>query len=356
MIQIARDPIGAAAVGLALHCAVLFAGPAVAARVPDIYSASVPVSDATADATNAAFAEALRRVVVKATGHDAPAADAALLGRLGSPAALVQQFRRDGSGNLWAQFDPAAVRRGLDAAGQPAWGDDRPVTVIWLAYDTGGGERDVLGAAADGPVTGQLRRDLLAAAETRAVPVVLPLRDSQELSAVTYADLWGDFSEPVVKASQRYRADAVLVGRARLFPPGMTDVRWTLLLDNERLEWRGGVASGPEGLAERLAQRLAASASGGVQGLRLAVSGIHTLDQYGQLLGYLQGLEMIEAASVGYVSGDTMMFDLRLRGDRERLTRALAIRRIVEPETGAPAGVLPADVAPDLTYRFVAGL
>ena len=235
MIQIIGGRAGPVLAALALLSWALVAGSAAAARVEDLYATSVPARDPSPEATRAAFAEALRRVLVKVTGRGATVQDATVMSHFGDPEAMVQQFRRDGAGNLWVQFDATAVRRGLDAAGLPAWGDNRPATVVWLAYDTGGGERDVLaGAGNDGPIAAAIRRDLLTAAAARGVPVVLPLRDSQDLAAVTYADLWGDFTGPVVQASARYQADAVLIGRARLFPAGMTDVRWTLLLDNER--------------------------------------------------------------------------------------------------------------------------
>lgn len=326
----------------------LAAAPAGAVRVPDLYAESVPVADDSAGARQAAFAEALRRVLVKVSGRSATAGDAALLGRFADPAALVQQFRRDGAGMLWVQFDPVAVRRGLEAAGVPVWGDDRPLTAVWLAYDNGAGERDVLsGAGPDGSAAAALRQDVLRSAQARGAPVVLPLRDSQELAAVAFADVWGDFTAPVSAASARYQADAVLIGRARLFPPGMTDVRWTLLAGGERADWRGSVADGPQGLAERLSQRLAAG-GGNPQLLRLAVSGISTLEQYGAVLAHLQGLDVTQSLAVARVDGDAVTFDLRLRGDREQLGRALAAGRLIEP-VGEAAGEFS---GADLRYRL----
>ncbi len=348
-----NEPVRAASLltALVLCCAAVAVGPAHAARVDDLYSATVPVTDASADATRAAFAEALRRVLVKVTGRDAAGRDPTVTSRFGDPQALVQQFRRDGSG-LWAQFDAAAIRKGLEAAGLPVWGENRPATVVWLAYDTGGGERDVLaGGGTDDALSATLRRDLLEAAAARAVPVVLPLRDSQDLAAVTYADLWGDFTAPVVNASARYEADAVLIGRARLFPVGLPDVRWTLLVGDERVDWRGGLGDGPAGLAEHLAERLASSATGG-HTLRLGVAGIHTFDDYGLVLGYLQGLDVVESLSPVALVADEITFELKLRGDRELLERSLAVGRIVEPGGAGETPLSPARVPADLSYRL----
>jgi hypothetical protein len=351
MILISPAPARAGA----LSCAVVawlcaWAPPAGAVRVDGIFADTVPVTGAGQEATTAAFAEALRRVVVKATGRAAAGQDPALLGRLGDVSALVQQYRRDAGGRLWVQFDAAAVRRALEAAGYPAWGEERPVSVVWLAYDAGDGERDVLGSgAAEGGAAAALRRELLAAADARAVPVVLPLRDSQDLAAVSFADVWGDFPDAVARASVRYQADAILVGRARLFPPGMTDVRWTLVAGGERAEWRGSLADGPAGLAERLGQRLGTTADAGGSLVRLAVDGVASFEQYGALLAYLQGLDVVGAVSVARARGQSVEFDLALRGDRERLEKALAVRRVVEPAASDPAsGAAPAGA---LRYR-----
>lgn len=349
----ARYRSGTAVLLLAL--VFLAAVPVPAAVVPDLYAATVPVADASPEATAAAFAHALRQVLGKVSGRPGAAGDAALLAHFRDPAALVQQYRRDGAGSLWASFDPSAVRAGLDAAGQPVWGEDRPITLVWLAYDNGAGERDVLaGDGNDSPAAAQLRRGLEEAAAASGVPVLLPLRDSEELAAVAFADVWGDFTEPLQRASQRYRADALLIGRARLFPPGMDDVRWTLLAGDERLEWRGGIADGPRGLAERLSQRLALPAGAQASELRLAVSGIGSLDDYGVVLGFLRNLSMVESAGVGFIAGDTLVFDLELRGTRSQLETALGLRALIEPATepvvALPAGMVP----PELRYRLVA--
>ncbi len=355
MIRLSSRWLHSGTAVLVLAFGLPLAKPVCAAAVEELYAATAPLAGDSAEATAAAFTEALRRVLVKVTGRPGVAADASVLARFGDPAAMVQQFRRDGAGSLWVRFDPAAVRAGLDAAGLPVWGEDRPVTLVWLAYDNGDGERDVLSSGGnDTPAAATLRRGLQEAAEASAVPLLLPLRDSEELAAVSYADVWGEFTGPVQNASARYRADALLIGRARLFPAGMDDVRWTLLAGEERLEWRGGVADGPRGLAERLAQRLALPAGAESSEVRLAVSGIGTLDEYGLVLGFLRGLSMIESAGVDFVAGDTMVFGLRLRGTRGQLETALGLRAPIEP-VGEPGPAMPVGAAaPELRYRLVA--
>ncbi|QOJ31814.1 MAG: DUF2066 domain-containing protein [Gammaproteobacteria bacterium] len=335
MIHISGDQARTALLLLLLVMAGLPGG-AGAAQVADLYAASVPASEAATSGNAAAFTAALRQVLVKVSGRQA-AAEPAVLAAFADPAALVQQYRRDPAGAYWVQFDPAAIRRGLAAAGLPAWSGDRPATLVWLAYDNGAGERDIVAGSDEAGVAGTLRQQLLDAAAARGIPLLLPLRDSQELAELGAADVWGEFTEPIRRASARYQADVILVGRARLFPPGLPDVRWTLLDGAERADWRGSVADGPGGLAERLASRAAAAPEGPGR-IGLAVSGLRDFTQYGGLLGYLAGLEGVQSVGITGIRGDVLRLDLQLRAGREAFARQLAMRRILEPETAAGQG------------------
>src|SRR5258706_15949695 len=83
-----------------------------------------------------------------------------------------------------------------------------------------------------------VRKELLAVADERGLPVTLPLLDVQDLRAVTFADVWGGFEDRVAAASARYRADALLIGRVR---PGLigNQIEWLLVVGAERRVVRG---------------------------------------------------------------------------------------------------------------------
>jgi hypothetical protein len=331
--------------------------PATAAQVADLYSAEV---DAPGEDLNAVFAAALAAVAVKVTGTRAAAAPEALA-RVGDPAVLVQQYRATGPGRWQVGFDPAFLRTRLDAAGLPVWGEERPTTVLWFAVDAGRGERDILAAAADtaarvpvaasrGRGTGALRaarEALLSTAQARGLPVLLPLVDSDDLAVVTFAELWGDFSEPVLQASARYRADAVLIGRTRTLEPSASSVRWTLLFAGERWDWDGTLTDGPERAADLFAERLASSA-GSLRQLRVEVRNIDSLDAYGQVSRYLAELSSVERSDVERVQADRVWFRLSVRGDPDQLLRVVALRRLLVPvdEPGADS---------DLQFALVSG-
>jgi hypothetical protein len=318
-----------------------------AATVPDLYSAEVEVSDAELAAV---FRAALAQVLVRVTGTRAAAAPESLAA-LGDPAVLVLQYRSTGPDRWRVGFDSGALRSRLDAAGLPIWSEERPATLLWLAVDTGGGERNILSAAAAEPSglsstrLGPAQRDELAAtrealqdvAQTRGLPMLLPLVDTEDLESLSFADLWGDFSEPVVAASARYRADALLIGRTRTLDPTAPRVRWTLLFDGERWDWEGTLQDGPEFTADRVAERLATSADS-LRELRVEVRNVSSLDDYGKVYTYLGSLSAVERCDVEQVEADRAIFRLQVRGDPDQLLRVVALNRLLVPvdEPAAP--------------------
>ncbi len=325
--------------GLALAGLLFMAGIASAATVGNLYSAEVERPPGTD--LNDAFHLALEQVLIKVTGRSAPLT-AETRAEFGNSAALVQQYRNTGDGKIEVGFDPVALRRLLDSAGLPVWEAERPAVLVWLAMDTGRGQREILPAAETGADTtlpgfpppgastqfDPVRQQLLDTGGQRGLPLILPLVDSVDLETVTFSDLWGDFSEPVIAASARYRPDAILIGRVRGADPATGRVRWTLLTGDERLDWVGSLAAGPDGAADRLAERLAATA-GSASIISVQVSGVETLQDYGAVFNYLDGLGIVETCSVDRVEADRVWFGLRVRGDADRLMRSIALSRLL---------------------------
>jgi len=323
---------------LALLLALFSANPLQAASEPNLYSAQVTVPEADLAGV---FQAALAAVVVRVSGSRA-AASPAVLASFGDPAVLVRQYRATEPGTWQVGFDPVALRARLDAAGIAVWGNERPATLVWLAVDQGRGQREILAAAADGGVAQfSVATDTLAGsreilqqvAAERGLPVLLPLMDSADLQAISFPDLWGDFSERVLDASARYRADAVLIGRARTPDPAAAQVRWTLLFGGERFNWSGPLSNGPERAADLLAERLATPA-GSLQALSVAVQNVDSLDAYGRIYRYMSQLGPVESFEVTAVKGERVLFKLQLRGDADQLLRIISLRRLLQPVDG----------------------
>ncbi len=328
--------------------------PAGAVRVDSLYAAEVELLPGSA-AQAQAFEAALSNVLVKVSGLPTLGEPAARRSLVPDAGRIVRQYSRLPGDRLRVEFDSAAVRAALDGAGQPVWGDERPLVAIWYAIDEGNGQRDILAdEGAEGAATVELRERLAAAANDRGLPVVFPLLDTEDLATVSFSDIWGGFADPVLAASARYGADAVLIGRARDVSADASRVRWLLVSGAERIAWEGPVEAGPQQAAEALAQSLATYAKA-ADALRLQVDGVDSLDRFGRLQTYLRGLDVVRSARVTRVRDSRVEFELVVRGDAARLSRSLDSGGLLVRGERLPAGGI-ADTGrrPDLAYAWAA--
>jgi hypothetical protein len=346
---------GAAAFVACLLVLPLLADTATAARVAGLYGAVVEIPRGAVQPKADSFDEALSIVLVKVTGQPDAGSPAVRRSLFPNASAIVQQFSVLDDGFARIDFDAKAVRNALDRAGMPVWGEDRPLVAVWLAVDAGGGQRRIVsgGEAQSDDEVDQLGQIVTAAAADAGLPVVVPLVDANDLARVSFSDLWGDFRTPVVEASRRYGAEAVLIGRTRSLNPEAQGVRWTLVTGSEQAAWQGDIWSGPGETAVYLARRQATFANSAGR-LRLMVTGVDSLDKYGQLMAYLKELGIVETVSVGHLAADNVEFDLVVRGDANRFAQTLDNgRRLVRGQQPTALG----DVRPlpDLVYRWPDG-
>ena len=327
---------------------VLTAAGASAAVVPDLYSATAPVIDRSDEAREDAFQTALAQVLVRVTGLRWAAADPAALEVLERAGELVQQYRYTDESELVVGFDGEALERALIGTGLPVWGANRPVVLVWLAVDWGGGQRELVGS--DTETEDDIRGAIEMAAYERGIPLVWPLLDTVDLEALTFTDVWGGFENKIEAASGRYEADAVLVGRASRGAGSRYYVRWQLRIGELRQEWRGSLDDGIEVMADRMSQQLAVRAGGeGGRATVVAISGIDNLRAYARVTSYLEQLNLVRSVGVDRVEGDVVVFRVGLLGDPARLTRIIGLGSTLQAErTVSGSGMPPAE----LQYRY----
>lgn len=322
---------------------VLLALPAAAVEVPTLYTAEVPLDrsadDPRADAYEAALLEVLRRVSGSGFANDSETV--ALL--FPNPRSYVTQFRAGAEDTLWVSFDGQAIERVLRDAGQSVWGSDRPLTLVWLAVDWGQGDREII--AADDPERSDqaarsidrnrmIRERLLEIAGRRGLPLLFPLLDTTDLQSVTFADIWGGFDEAVVDASRRYDASSILIGRIR--PASSQRNRWTYYFGGDELALSGSPEAAIGQVADLLAAEFAIGGDMPIESVILNVSGVTTVEAYGNVQRLLDDIALIERFAVTEVAGDRVSYRIDVHGGAERLGRALRFGGLVEQDIVSP--------------------
>jgi len=343
-------------VGMLRLALILFAtaGPAWVARaavVEDLYSAVLEMPSSSANELGAAFDAALALVLVKVSGQPEAAGKTSIIA---NSRAVVQQYSRLPDNRVRVDFVPDAINAALDRADMPVWEAQRPLVAVWLAVDSGGGNRFIVADDGRG-ASAELSALLNDAAFSRGLPIVLPLVDAQDRSKVSSADIWGDFREPVVAASGRYRADVVLIGRARSLSATDRGVRWTLIAGKQQASWQGDIASGPTEAAAVLARQLATTAAS-AGGLRVLITGVDDFATYGAVNQYFSNSAIVDSARVLRVYDNNVEYGLVVRGGEERLQTELASSRLLERVNEPATEPLPQPTAEPVGLTMTPGL
>lgn len=330
---------------LAVVALAFLAVPGLAAVVvPRLYEASVPAGGTGDAARKAAFAAALKAVAVRTSGRR----DA---GERLSPAAvadagrLVQRFGDNPDGTLQVGFDRGSIDRLLAQSDLPVWGSERPLTLVWLAIEDANGQQSFLGSQTVMPES----RVLQQVADLRGLPIVWPVMDTEDRQLAAALGNPEQAATRLATLASRYRADAVLVGRARRGAGNDLAVRWSLNFGTTNADAAGSVPEGVHFAADQLAA-LFAAANGAEQSLVVEVSAVTDLRAYAETLNYLEGLTLVRSAAVEHVNGDSVRLRLQVRGDARLLARAVRLGTKLAPEQGD--GVVSAD---RLALRYQSG-
>lgn len=319
---------------------------AAAARFPNLYEVTVAPDQTVPDPRGDAVKLAMTKLLMRVTGKRESSFDPTLQPLIREPAPYLNASGLDREGSVVVRFNASLVEQALRSLNWPVWGPERPLTLLWVAVDNGQGERAMLSANefTSGLSSGMVmlledvQAQVLAVTDERGLPIALPLLDLEDMTAVTFADVWGGFDEPVQRASTRYRADATLIVRVR---PGAfgNEVQCLLLKDGGRNTLAGvSLQQCLDGVADLYATEYSViGASGAAQ---LTVLDVATLGDYGRVVSYLETLSVLQSVDVESLERGVLTLRVAARGDAQVLERVLSLGGVLAP-AGGSSGVQP---------------
>jgi len=351
VFKFARAPFAAALLAIV---GLSGAGSAFGATYPELYSIIVPrevAGTAVAQTRERTQDETIRfamgQLLTRVTGRrDAPF-EPGLAEMLRLAGEFVEQIGPLDRDNLVVRFNASNIESALVRLEQPIWGPERPVTMVWIAVDAGLGQRELLSAeplttAAQSELETMLsayRGEIEQVADERGLLLTLPLLDIEDMTALGFADVWGGFGGRVMRASERYGADDILLGQVRLTAFGAV-TRWTLFRGGRELGLAGqAFRDGLDALADVYAAEF--STFGGASLAAVTIVGIDTFDDYGRVMQYLESLSLLEAVEPAELADGSLRVQVAARGGEFALRRVFDLGELLQP-TGD-----------DLTYSLV---
>ena len=305
----------------------LYASPIMAL---DLYIAEAPLTSASEADLKLAKSQAMAAMLVRLTGQTASLKQTSIKAALDEVDNYVSHISRQTNATtaevmLQLRFDQQAVRQLLSAAGLPVWVADRSSILAWLVIEQQGIQDIIAEGSLD---IGEL---LLAEARQRGLPVVLPLMDLTDQLLIGPSDIWGNFSETITQASQRYQPHTLLLGRLYQNADGFWQGQGSIQLPDEQQDWLFAAAS-PEALislivehlGEQLGQRFALPADTDQEYMAsLHIRGIDDLAAYAELRKILQGVAGVTEVALHSVQGEALLVMVSYQGHKDNLLPSL---------------------------------
>ena len=341
-----------------LAAPLLIATPAGAVVVENLHRALVDVEDHSQAQLREATRAGLAQVFVKVSGSPDVLANEQLAAALDDASRYMQRYRYlrtdEDVLKLQVHFDPGTVNELLRAAGAPLWTANRPPLLLWLVVD----EADSRAIAT--PDTHPLLfEQLQGELERRGVPVSQPLYDLQDTLAVSVDELWRLDELAVFRASERYGAADVLVGRLRALSGDRWMGDWVYLHNRESAAGSFYGEALPvfsadlvDFVANRMATHYAVDVDSDAMEVLVRVDAIDSFDAYRAVLRYFEQIELVDDAWPAYLEGDSVVFRLAGQADPASLQRILSLNRRLELQT-EPAPLARGPVHLDLVYRWI---
>lgn len=348
----------------------LCAFPVMAEQVVDIYRAEVLVKSQSAAVRNIAAREAMREVLIRVSGDttapEQPAISAAINQAQNyllefSYASTDKRLEVDGESIpatiLVAKFSPQGIERLLREARLPLWPASRPKLLIWSV------QQDPAGAfhrVPDDTITAALSQR----AALRGLPLALPLHDFEDTIALSSDNLW-NFDEAAIKeASERYRPDAILVGRYSQTADEQWQASWQLIHASGNKTFDDQADTAPtlftralDAVADSFARLYAVVPSeSGPDVIVMQVENVVDFGAHKNLQRYLEGLVMVKRLELLKTEGQQQLLRLYIEGDQAQLLSTLVLGKKLYPLEIESVGITPALPAFDPVDLLDSGL
>ncbi|MCB1704634.1 MAG: DUF2066 domain-containing protein [Halioglobus sp.] len=313
---------------------------AVADVVPDLYAASVPVTEQSSTVLDAASKEAMAEVLVKVSGSKNVLQYPSIAAALKDARSHVQQYSYVRGKppapplSLRFEFDGNYITELVTDSGAPLWTANRPAVLAWVVIEDEQGRHFI-----NQETSPDEAQWLVEAFARRGVPVQIPVFDLTDTAAISTDDVWSLDAFAIQGASGRYNVQEVVAGRLAVSDTGQSPGDWSYFRQGERInrsvtvpDLPAFLSSGVNIVAADMASRYAvAPTSGSGGGLSLAITGVTNYSDYAAIANWLQKLELVDYVNLERVQGERIEFRVQAKTDAAQLAAIIDLNDRLTP-------------------------
>lgn len=253
---------------------------------------------------------------------------------------LVKDFSTSsGNGNkkklyLDIKFNEHAVNNLLESLQISFLNKNRPLTVVWLVKEEHGEYQFVGGGRTD-----DFNQAIEKAANENKIPIVLPLLDLADKKTITEESIIYFDNNAVLSASNRYNADAILVGRIK-----KSGINW---LSNWRLAgklqkgWHINESDFSQNFTDSMNELLTAIVENYTTSInnktdmdvKMLIVGIKNINDYTKVVSHLRALPSVNSVEELDLDFSEATFKIKVQGSHEDLIRDIKFNRVLEKKS-----------------------
>ena len=310
----------------------------VAGTITDLYQAEAPIENLQPDSRSPAIRAALGMVLVKLTGNRYAPADPQLQPLLQRAESYMLEFKLNAEALLlWVRFDEMTLTRDLRGLGLALWGKERPSTLLWLVITDQNGSR-ILDLEGNSDYLASIGRR----ASQRGIDLTYPLLDLEDTARLQPDDIRNGVMQTVLTASGRYPVESILIGSVESSAPDIWEGRWTGYIRGNDMTWRTvgdladiAIEDGVDHMADLLAAEFIQDNVSGQDSVNITVTDIHNIDQYAEVLKYLESLSSVSKVLVSNVATGEIIFQLQAHGGCPAVAQSIELGRKLLPSAAS---------------------
>ncbi len=303
-----------------------FACPSLRAEVvPHLYDVTLPAQTQSQEEWQSLVQQGLSQVLERISSAPTMSQNPQVKQALAHAADYVEQFSYDGN-QLLIKYSPELVNQLVQKMGNAVFGERRPKVVLWLAIEDNN-QRRLVGVETDPTLQAYLNQ----IAQKKGIPLILPLMDLEDMSAITVTDVWGQFPNVLQQASLRYGAQTILLGRVMHLRdnPNAWEANWQIL-EGDSPTWKVEgqsleevLGQGIAGMARFMKNANALSQAPKASLLQskpflIAVEGIQSSHDFLHVESYLKSLQPVKDVNIHQLLGAVAIFEITMRNDNGR--------------------------------------
>lgn len=291
-----------------------------AVKVSSIYRAEIPVVSQADDARAMATKEGLIQVLIKVSGDPQVVNHPTIKNNIKNADSLVEEFGYASTPDkvttpylIKLRYDARQVNVMLKNAGALAWGENRPLILVWLLVNNKDNANNIVSNDASAVIKQQGKK--------YGLPLVFPVMDATEVNKISFSDIasmkWSVLSE----AGKRYSPDAILIGHIEVQADGYQS-KWQLVLDESKWDWNiPGVTSDSvidvalSQVNQTLAKRYVVNTDhASSMALNVQVSNVTQKNDLSRLMHYLKQSSLVQQIQLSEIDGDVVRLVVVVRG------------------------------------------